>query len=342
MSTHQPKQPVLPVRTIFSAALGLALLTSPLFAQDILSKAVNDPGTAWSVSGALATAELVKDADVTGGTAERIKISGKGANPWDVVGSTATVKPVHKDDVLLLAFWAKAQEPPKGHDRINIVAKLQLTDAPYTGLGPEVAIRIRSGWTLYYANGIADKDYSAGAIGASLHLATGTQVVDFGPVFILDFGPGYDVAKLPSNVPSFAAQPAAAPPVFSRPFEPIDAFAQNAAMSRGVNVLGYDPIWADPRDARFQPRHFKRIHDAGFQMVRIVLQSFGHMDNTNRLDPEWLKTLDTMVKAAVDNGLNVILDEHDFESCGRDAAGCQVKVKAFWSRSHRVIRMRQA
>jgi endoglucanase len=120
-------------------------------------------------------------------------------------------------------------------------------------------------------------------------------------------------------------------PTFAQPFAPVDAFAQVADLGRGVNVLGYDPVWKDPTKGRFQPRHFKIIRDAGFKTVRVVLQSFSHMDSANRLDPEWLKTLDTMVTTAVGDGLNVILDEHDFETCGKDAVICRTKVNAFWS-----------
>ena len=35
------------------------------------------------------------------------------------------------------------------------------------------------------------------------------------------------------------------------------AARQVARLGRGVNVLGYDPIWSDPAKARFQPRHFR-------------------------------------------------------------------------------------
>ncbi|MDR3526133.1 MAG: glycoside hydrolase family 5 protein [Rhizomicrobium sp.] len=320
----------LPARLGLLVAFGLALSISPLRAEASLSQTVNDPSAAWNVSGTLATAELIKDPEVTGGTAERIKIAAKGANAWDVVAYTPTTKPVHKGDVLLLAFWAKAFEPPKGRERSIVVAKLQLSEAPYTGLGSDTALRVTAGWKLYYVNGVADKDYAAGKIGASLQLASAAQTLDFGPIVILDFGPGYDTAKLPVNAASFALL-AVPPPIFAQPFKAIDAAAQNAAMGRGVNVLGYDPVWSDPQDARFQPRHFTRIHEAGFQTLRVVLQSFDHMDSANRLDPEWLKTLDGMIAAALSNGLNVILDEHDFDACGKDAITCRVKVKAFWS-----------
>lgn len=109
-----------------------------------------------------------------------------------------------------------------------------------------------------------------------------------------------------------------------------DAAEQVHEMGRGLNVLGYDPLWKDPAQARFQPRHFTAIHDGGFQTVRINLQAFAHMDGDHRLDPAWLATLDRMVKSALDAGLTVILDEHDFNLCGEDAAACEPRLTAFW------------
>jgi len=120
-------------------------------------------------------------------------------------------------------------------------------------------------------------------------------------------------------------------PASSQPFVPVDPAVQNAGMHRGMNVLGYDPVWKDPATARFQPRHFKFTRDAGFDTVRIVLYSFDHMDASYKLDPQWLATMDTMVKAALDDGLTVIMDEHDYEICGKDAVLCRTKVNAFWS-----------
>ena len=101
-------------------------------------------------------------------------------------------------------------------------------------------------------------------------------------------------------------------------------------MVRGVNIIGYDPLWRDFAKARFEERHFQRIRDGGFQTVRINLQAFSHMDAGNRLDPAWFKTLDWAVKNALANRLAVILDEHDYNVCGRDAAGCKPRLTAFW------------
>lgn len=113
-------------------------------------------------------------------------------------------------------------------------------------------------------------------------------------------------------------------------FTPVDPADQIETMTRGVNIIGYDPLWRDFSKARFQERHFRLIHEAGFQTVRIVLQAMSHMDADNRLAPEWLKTLDWAVENATANGLTAILDEHDFNVCGQNAEGCKPKLMAFW------------
>lgn len=107
--------------------------------------------------------------------------------------------------------------------------------------------------------------------------------------------------------------------------------AQAAAMKRGVNVIGYDPLWKDPARARFQlTRHFKVIKAGGFDTVRVNLQAFAHMDAQDRLDPRWLATLDKVVDEALAAKLTVILDEHDFDVCEKDIAACKPRLTAFW------------
>jgi len=105
---------------------------------------------------------------------------------------------------------------------------------------------------------------------------------------------------------------------------------QIRTMTRGINVLGYDPLWKDPAKGRFQMRHFKTIKDGGFDTVRLNLHAFAHMDADNRLDPAWLKILDQVVDAALAQKLTIILDEHDFDACGEDPAACKPRLTAFW------------
>lgn len=109
------------------------------------------------------------------------------------------------------------------------------------------------------------------------------------------------------------------------------AWRTAARLRRGVNILGYDPLWRDPAKARFQTRHFRIIKQGGFDFVRVVLQSFAHMDAQNRLDPQWLATLDRVVQEATAAGLGVIIDEHDFDPCSDAPDACEPKLAAFWT-----------
>lgn len=119
-------------------------------------------------------------------------------------------------------------------------------------------------------------------------------------------------------------------PVAGRLTAQTDPFAQVEKMRRGVNIIGYDPLWDDFAKGRFHERHFQLIHEAGFQTVRVNLQAFSHMDAQNKLDPAWVKTLNWVVKNALANDLTVILDEHDFTFCAEQADACRTKLPAFW------------
>ncbi|MFN3860403.1 MAG: glycoside hydrolase family 5 protein [Roseateles sp.] len=102
------------------------------------------------------------------------------------------------------------------------------------------------------------------------------------------------------------------------------------ALKRGVNVLGYDPIWQDPTKARFQMRHLQAIREGGFDHVRLNLHAFEHMDAQGRLSPAWFKTLDEVLAAALNAGLQVIIDQHNFMDCAKAIDSCRAKLKAFW------------
>ena len=110
----------------------------------------------------------------------------------------------------------------------------------------------------------------------------------------------------------------------------VSPHAQVKAMARGVNILGYDPIWRDPAQARFRLDHLARIKQGGFDTVRVNLHAFEHMDREYRLDPDWLATLDKVVAAALAQKLTVILDEHNFIACGQEMDACRPRLMAFW------------
>jgi endoglucanase len=128
-------------------------------------------------------------------------------------------------------------------------------------------------------------------------------------------------AVLMLAVPVGHAQPATA-----------DAFEQNRKLGRGVNILGYDPIWRSRDQARFQARHFRLLKEAGFNSVRINLQPFRRMNSANgcALSESWFEVLDWAVRQAQAQDLRVILDLHEYNSLGNDPVTNKVKFLAFW------------
>ena len=179
-------------------AMLLSVVVPALGDDDIASKMLNDPAAGWGASGTGAKAELFKDPTVQGGTAERLTINAKSANAWDFGAQAGIVKPFKQGDVLLLAFWAKAETPPPGSTAIDFKANVQNNSAPYTSLG-SAELHVGPQWKMYFVIATADKDYKGGEAGAQLQLAIGALVIDLGPLFILDYGPGYDKTKLPHS-----------------------------------------------------------------------------------------------------------------------------------------------
>lgn len=111
-----------------------------------------------------------------------------------------------------------------------------------------------------------------------------------------------------------------------------DIFSQCSHLGRGVNVLGYDPIWESPDRARFKVEHFGIIRKGGFDTLRVNLHPFRHMGAAPeyRLSDAWWHTTDWIVTNALAAGLNVILDLHEFTALGRDAEGNKDRFLAFW------------
>jgi endoglucanase len=112
---------------------------------------------------------------------------------------------------------------------------------------------------------------------------------------------------------------------------PLTPAEQVSQMKRGVNIVGYDPLWQDASKARFKPRHFQIIKDGGFDTVRINLYGFRQMDAKDVLNPNWFATLDGLVAEALKQKLHVILDMHDYERCHEDIPRCRGRVLAFWN-----------
>ena len=175
-------------------------------ADDMLSHLLfGASADSWNVWNA--QSKVIDDATVQAGKAIRITAK-KSANPWDAQASIAITKPIAKGDVILVAYYARVETPPAGATTAFIpTASIGLSKAPYTSFAGAAAAPT-SKWAVYYTAGVADDDHNKGALNFGVQLAGADQVVDLGPAFFFDFGPNYDVAKLPHNKTAAAAAPA--------------------------------------------------------------------------------------------------------------------------------------
>lgn len=164
----------------------------------MLDRAVNVVHvTGWNVYGPNQTSSTI-DSTVQGGHALRVDVTAAGTNPWDVGAGSVTIKPIAAGDVMLVAVWARAERLPAGAEAASLTIGLQQNSAPYTPMGT-IDVQVGPEWKLYFLQADATQAYAAGAAGATVHLAGASQTIDLGPVFILDFGPGYDKSQLPTN-----------------------------------------------------------------------------------------------------------------------------------------------
>jgi hypothetical protein len=93
---------------------------------------------------------------------------------------------VKKGDRIVISFWARAVETQDA--RLGKIGRVQLEATPVVRTIFEKAVEVGPDWKMYQLTGAADQDYGAGGLNAALHLDSAKQVLDIGPVFILDYG----------------------------------------------------------------------------------------------------------------------------------------------------------
>jgi hypothetical protein len=176
-------------------SLGLAALALGPVAiaeEDIASKMINkETNGAWYIQPEKPKAKHIK-ADVPGEHAFRVKAH-KGVNPWDVQASSPVAGAINEGDVIMLNYFARAEEPAEGGS--SLTARIQLAGAPYTSV-LDMSSKITGEWKSYCAFRVASASVPEKKGSVSIHLATAKQVVDLGPVLVFNFGKGYDTAKL--------------------------------------------------------------------------------------------------------------------------------------------------
>jgi hypothetical protein len=171
---------------------GIALCGVAVAEEDILSKMINkETNGSWFFQPEKPKAKYIK-AEVLGDHAFRVRTT-KGANPWDMQASSPIAGAINEGDVLLINFYARAEEPAEGGSALNL--RIQLVSAPYTPV-LETTVKISPEWKSYCAYSVANATMGENKSNVSVHLATAKQVIDLGPVMVFNFGKGYDTRKL--------------------------------------------------------------------------------------------------------------------------------------------------
>ena len=159
--------------------------------DDILSHVISVPNPrAYRVDGTQAGAQSAvrNDSTVQGGKALRVQVPGRNEQAWTTAVSVPINRPIHSGDNLVLAFWARLEQGENGATTASLPYNaIQLSAAPYTALfsGP---VTVTPTWQMFEIDGRAARDYAADTVNVAIHLATGHQTIDIGPVFVLNMG----------------------------------------------------------------------------------------------------------------------------------------------------------
>ncbi len=173
-----------------------ALAAPPAAAQqsgddDIVRHIISIPNPrAYRVDGTQngARSEIRNDAGVQGGKALRVQVPGRSDQAWTTAVSVPINRPIHAGDNLILAFWARLEQGDNGATSASLPYNaVQLSAAPYSAVfsGPAT---VTPQWQMFEIHGQASRDYPADSVNVAIHLATGHQTIDIGPVFVLDMG----------------------------------------------------------------------------------------------------------------------------------------------------------
>jgi hypothetical protein len=165
---------------------------------DILQNLINNPNVnSWQVLGVQRPVRPQRAQGVLGERALRVSAR-RSDQPW----STATQMPVtgaiRQGDTILLAVWARAETLPEGEETTRLPLRVQEAAAPYGGLAQDAG-EVGTEWKMIYASGVAQRDYPAGTVNLSVHLATADHTIDIGPALLFNFGQNYDASRLPRN-----------------------------------------------------------------------------------------------------------------------------------------------
>ncbi|WP_218163140.1 glycoside hydrolase family 5 protein [Paenibacillus sp. BC26] len=141
----------------------------------------------------------------------------------------------------------------------------------------------------------------------------------------------------PSTEPAPAELPATMPgprlPKRDPQSAPLDVFQQAEQLGRGVNLgnaleAPIEGQWG----VILQESYFQTIKDAGFETVRVPIKWSAHADAIApyAIDAKFFERIDWVIDQALKQGLNVVLDMHNFDEIYQNPDEQEARFLALW------------
>jgi hypothetical protein len=147
--------------------------------------------------GANHTVSRFDDAEVTGGKLIQLNVKQAGKNVWDDAVTADIGGEIKSGDVIYMMLWARISPTDKENESVMLPnVSIQKASAPYTKIVSE-NIQLTPGWQTLAMAGKAVEDYPNYGSQLNFPIATGKQIVEFGPVFVFNLGPDADMQSLP-------------------------------------------------------------------------------------------------------------------------------------------------
>jgi len=163
---------------------------------DINSKLINTPDSSWNVYGPDQTSKRLEKGGPQNYPAYEVNVSKPGKNAWDDGAVSVIPKPVGAGDVILVAIYLRAPNLADGQTETLPLIGATGAAAPYPAIAGAPAT-VTNQWKLYFASGKAPQAFPANGTQATVHLGGAKHVIQLGPVKVYDFGPDFDIKRLP-------------------------------------------------------------------------------------------------------------------------------------------------
>lgn len=141
------------------------------------------------------TVSIEDSEGVPGGEAVQIKVRKPAKSIWDAGLNSLIIDKLMSGDTLVVGAWLRAVEQPEG---AKVEAVLQQSIKPYRAISRQ-PVELTPEWKLHYFSTVANDSYPSEETQFSLQYAQHEQIIEVGPIFVLNLGPGVDRRSLPKT-----------------------------------------------------------------------------------------------------------------------------------------------